>query len=57
MHVEGVRGVENARARCLGHNVYADMDVIVDQQLTVEEAVHTRERKRLYGVMGLTSAG
>lgn len=38
MHVEGVRGVENARARWLGHKVHADMDVMVDQQLTVEEA-------------------
>lgn len=38
MHVAGVRGVENARARWLGHKVHADMDVMVDQQLTVEEA-------------------
>lgn len=38
MHVEGVLGVENARARWLGHKVHADMDVMVDQQLTVEEA-------------------
>jgi len=38
MHVEGVRGVENARARWLGHKVHADLDVVVDRRLTVEEA-------------------
>jgi len=37
-HVKGVLGVENARARWLGHKVHADLDVIVDQRLTVEEA-------------------
>jgi divalent metal cation (Fe/Co/Zn/Cd) transporter len=31
-------------ARWLGHKVHADMDVIVDQQFTVEEAVQTGER-------------
>jgi len=38
MHVEGVRGVEDARARWLGHKVHAELNVVVDRQLSVEEA-------------------
>jgi cation diffusion facilitator family transporter len=37
-HVAGVRGVANARARWLGHKVHADLDVIVDRHLTVDDA-------------------
>lgn len=37
-HVDGVREVRNARARWLGHQVHADLDVVVDDRLTVEEA-------------------
>ncbi len=38
MHVEGVRAVEEARARWLGHKVHADLSVVVDRDLTVEQA-------------------
>jgi cation diffusion facilitator family transporter len=37
-HVAGVRGVRNVRARWLGHKVHADMDVLVDHDLSVDEA-------------------
>lgn len=37
-HVDGVRGVANVRARWLGHKVHADMDVIVDRNLSVDDA-------------------
>lgn len=46
MHVEGVRGVENARARWLGHKVHADLDVVVDRRLTVEEALAITNKVR-----------
>lgn len=38
MHVEGVRAVENARARWLGHKVHADLNIVVDRNLSVDEA-------------------
>lgn len=38
MHVEGVKAVEHARARWLGHKVHADLDVVIDSHLSVEEA-------------------
>lgn len=37
-HVDGVRGVENARARWQGHRVHADLDVLVDDDLTVAQS-------------------
>ncbi|MDP3208192.1 MAG: cation transporter dimerization domain-containing protein, partial [Rhodoglobus sp.] len=37
LHVDGVREVQRARARWVGHRVYADLDVVVDQGLTIEE--------------------
>jgi cation diffusion facilitator family transporter len=38
MHVDGVRGVDNVRARWLGHKVHADLDVVVDRELSVADA-------------------
>lgn len=38
MHIDGVQGVENVRARWLGHKVHADLDVIVDRDLSVDDA-------------------
>lgn len=38
LHVPGVLGVENVRARWLGHKVHADLDVVVDHTLTVDNA-------------------
>ncbi|MBA3651940.1 MAG: cation transporter, partial [Chthoniobacterales bacterium] len=37
-HVEGVRGVEDVRARWLGHRVHGDVAIEVDPALTVREA-------------------
>jgi cation diffusion facilitator family transporter len=39
-HVAGVRGVENVRVRWLGHKVHADLDVVVDRELSVDDAAH-----------------
>lgn len=38
MHVPGVVAVHNARARWLGHKVYADLEVELDPSLSVSEA-------------------
>jgi len=38
LHVEGVEGVHEARARWLGHKVHADLHVTVDRRLSVAEA-------------------
>ena len=40
LHVEGVQGVHEARARWLGHRVHADLHVTVDRRLSAAEA-HT----------------
>lgn len=37
-HVEGVRGVKQARARWLGHRVHADVEILVDDDLTVTQS-------------------
>ena len=38
LHVEGVQGVHEVRARWLGHRVHADLHVTVDRRLSVAEA-------------------
>jgi cation diffusion facilitator family transporter len=38
MHVDGVRGVHDVRARWLGHRVYGDVAIDVDPTLSVEQA-------------------
>ena len=38
MHVDGVQGVHEARARWLGHKVRAELHVVVDRRLSVEES-------------------
>jgi cation diffusion facilitator family transporter len=38
LHVEGVQGVHEVRARWLGHRVHADLHVTVDRRLTVAES-------------------
>jgi cation diffusion facilitator family transporter len=40
LHVDGVQGVHEVRARWLGHRVHADLHVTVDRRLSVAEA-HT----------------
>src|SRR5215216_452658 len=44
LHVEGVEGVHEARARWLGHKVHADLHVTVDRRLSVAEAHGIVER-------------
>jgi len=43
-HVEGVRGVANVRARWLGHKVHADLDVLVDRDVSVDDAAQISAR-------------
>lgn len=44
MHVAGVQGVHEARARWLGHKVRAELHVTVDRTLSVEESHRIVER-------------
>jgi cation diffusion facilitator family transporter len=44
MHVEGVQGVHEARARWLGHRVHADLHLTVDRDLSVAESYAIVER-------------
>ena len=44
LHVAGVEGVHEARARWLGHKVHADLHVIVDPELSVAESHAIVER-------------
>jgi cation diffusion facilitator family transporter len=44
LHVEGVQGVHQARARWLGHKVHADLHVTVDRRLSVAESHAIVER-------------
>ena len=37
-HVPGVRGLQNVRTRWVGHRMYAEADVVVDDSLLVREA-------------------
>lgn len=43
-HVPGVRGVQNVRTRWLGHRMYAEADVVVDDSLLVREATIITEK-------------
>jgi cation diffusion facilitator family transporter len=49
MHVEGVQGVANVRARWLGHKVQVDLDVLVDPDLSVDDgsAIAARVKEAL----------
>jgi cation diffusion facilitator family transporter len=38
LHVDGVQGVHEVRARWLGHRVHADLHVTIDRRLSVAEA-------------------
>ena len=44
LHVAGVQEVHEARARWLGHKVVADLHVVVDRRLSVEESHRIVER-------------
>jgi cation diffusion facilitator family transporter len=43
-HVPGVRGIQNVRTRWIGHRMYAEADVVVDDSLLVREAAIITER-------------
>jgi len=38
MHIPGVQGVEQARARWVGHRVFADLQISVDPEMSVKDA-------------------
>ena len=44
LHVAGVEGVHEARARWLGHKVHADLHITVDRRLSVAESHAIAER-------------
>ena len=46
LHVDGVQGVQQARARWLGHKVHAELHVTVDRRLPVAEAHAIVDRVR-----------
>ena len=43
-HVPGVRGIQNVRTRWIGHRMYAEADVVVDDSLLVREAAVITEK-------------
>ena len=43
-HVPGVRGIQNVRTRWIGHRMYAEADVVVDDSLLVREAAIITEK-------------
>ena len=43
-HVPGVRGLQNVRTRWIGHRMYAEADVVVDDSLLVREAAIITEK-------------
>lgn len=43
-HVPGVRGIQNVRTRWIGHRLYAEADVVVDDSLLVREAAILTEK-------------
>ena len=43
-HVPGVRGLQNVRTRWVGHRMYAEADVVVDDSLLVREAAIITEK-------------
>lgn len=46
-HVPGVRGIQNVRTRWIGHRLYAEADVVVDDSLLVREAAVITERLKI----------
>lgn len=44
LHVDGIHAVEDARARWIGHKVHADLTVVVNDRLTVDEAAKIADR-------------
>jgi len=43
-HVPGIRGIQNVRTRWIGHHLYAEADVVVDDSLLVREAAILTEK-------------
>ncbi len=61
-HVAGVRGEQTVRTRWIGHRMYAEADVVVDDSLLVREAavitekLHQQARKHLPALASLRLA-
>jgi cation diffusion facilitator family transporter len=45
-HVPGVRGIENVRARWVGHRLHAEADLVVDGGIPVSDGVHLADEVR-----------
>ena len=45
-HVPGVRGIENVRARWVGHRLHAEADLVIDAALPVGDGVAIAGRVR-----------
>jgi cation diffusion facilitator family transporter len=56
-HVPGVRGIENVRARWVGHRLHAEADLVVDGSVPVREAVVLAARVREAAMSHLPALG
>jgi cation diffusion facilitator family transporter len=45
-HVPGVRGIENLRARWVGHRLHAEADLVVDGGIPISDGVHLADEVR-----------
>lgn len=56
-HVPGVRGVENLRARWVGHRLHAEAELVVDPRIPVAEGVALANRVRATAMGHLPALG
>lgn len=56
-HVPGVRGLENLRARWVGHRLYAEADLLIDPALPVSEGAAIAGRVREAAMKHLSALG
>jgi cation diffusion facilitator family transporter len=56
-HVRGVRGLDNVRARWVGHRLHAEADLIVDPSLPVREGAAIARRVREAAMSHLPALG
>ncbi len=56
-HVPGVRGLDNVRARWVGHRLHAEADLLIDPELPVREGVAIAARVRETAMSHLPALG
>ncbi|WDU82895.1 cation transporter dimerization domain-containing protein [Caloramator sp. Dgby_cultured_2] len=44
LEVEGVKGIQDLKTRIFGHKVYVDLEIYVDERLTVKEGHDIAQR-------------